>query len=215
MSARIELTGKTFGRWKVAGYAKTVSGFAYWKCICECGVERDIMGLNLRSGKTTSCGCYQREVTSKVRSKHKQVGHPLYICWTGIKDRCSNPNTMCFKHYGGRGIKVCDRWLSDFWNFWDDMASGWRPGLSIDRIDVNGNYEPSNCRWATQKEQTRNKRNSVLIDTPLGKMTIAEAAERSGMSQTAIKYRVFSDWPKDQLLDPTKRRRWWRRELNS
>jgi len=210
MTARVELQGKKFGRWTVLRYARSRRGAAMWVCKCKCGVEREIPTGNLRSGGSTSCGCFQREVTSKRATKHKQSFHPIYRCWVGMKDRCSNKSTMCFKDYGGRGIKVCDRWLADFWNFWDDMAPGWRPNLSIDRIDVNGNYEPGNCRWATQSEQMRNTRNCKIIETPLGKMTLAEAAERSGLSVTTIKYRVFSNWPKDLLLDPTRRRRWWR-----
>jgi hypothetical protein len=209
---RVDLTGQRFGRWTVISFYDIRPGGTRWLCRCQCGKERPVANGNLKRGTTKSCGCLQLEAVKKSRTTHGQSRHALYRTYAGIKDRCSNPNTMCFKDYGGRGIKVCDRWLKDFWNFWDDMSPGWRPGLSIDRIDVNGDYKPGNCRWANQSEQMRNVRTNVLIDTPLGRMTIAEAAEKSGLSPTAIKYRVFSKWPSDQLLDPTRRRRWWRRE---
>lgn len=159
MNARLEdQSGKKFGRWTVLSYVKPVRGTSLWLCKCECGVERNVSINNLRMGKSKSCGCLQKEVASETFFKHGQLNHPLYNTWAGIKNRCYNENDQDFRYYGGRGIRVSERWLVDFWNFWDDMAPGWRPGLTIERKDVNGNYEPGNCCWLTIQDQQKNKR---------------------------------------------------------
>ena len=103
--------------------------------------------------------------------------------------RCGNPNNPAFHNYGARGIRVCERWLK-FENFRDDMLPTWRPGLTLERTNNNGNYEPGNCYWATWKEQGRNKRNNRLIDTPWGRMTLADAAQRSGVSPATLAWRL-------------------------
>lgn len=107
--------------------------------------------------------------------------------------RCSNPDDVSYPLYGGRGITVCDRW-SDFDNFWRDMSPKWRPRLSLDRIDVNGNYEPRNCRWATAKQQGRNRRDNRIIDTPSGPLTVVEASEKYGVPYNTIIARLRYGW---------------------
>jgi hypothetical protein len=131
-----------------------------WRCVCDCGSGQLVLGESLRSGRTTSCGCWNRE---RVRGRFTKHGHAkpgnrtrAYQCWDGMRQRCSNPNCPAYPNYGGRGIRVCDDW-EIFENFFADMGHPPR-GRSLDRIDVNGNYEPSNCRWATILEQARNKR---------------------------------------------------------
>jgi hypothetical protein len=115
--------------------------------------------------------------------------------------RCTNPNNSDFKHYGGRGIECCQRWLDSFDAFLEDMGDSWAPGLSIERIDNNGNYEPGNCRWATIQEQRRNTRNTVLIDTPWGRMHIMDAAINAGLTEPTLRARV-NLWPQERWFDP-------------
>lgn len=129
-----------------------------FRCSCSCGNERIIHLSSLRTGNSRSCGCYLKEITSQLKTKHGKGYHYLYQTWTNMKQRCYNTNIRNYKHYGGRGIKVCDRWLESFLNFLEDM--GERPsGMSLDRINNDGNYEPSNCRWATNEQQNKNRRN--------------------------------------------------------
>jgi hypothetical protein len=156
-SSFIDLTGQRFGRLVVAAFAGRHSGRqALWRCHCDCGNISTVHGVNLRRGFSKSCGCLGAE--NRLRLKH---GHtinrkrsPEHRVWTGMKDRCINDNSVKWKRYGGRGIKVCDRWLNSFENFLADM--GPRPSLqhTLDRYpDNDGDYEPGNVRWATRKEQ--------------------------------------------------------------
>lgn len=142
---------------------KSARGELKYLCICDCGKESIVFGLNLRSGSTKSCGC----LIGGLRHGHtsKRELSSTYITWKGINQRCNNPNSKNWDNYGGRGIKVCKRW-EIFENFLVDM--GERPlGKSIDRIDNDGNYEPGNCRWATLVEQRRNQRRYLLAHSTL------------------------------------------------
>lgn len=195
---RIDLMGQRFGRWMVTAKSRKVS---HWECRCDCGVERVVSGSNLKRGLSESCGCLHKERASDGSLTHGLSGHPLYLCWQGIKNRCLNTNDGDFHHYGGRGITMCDRW-NDVQAFVDDMEPTWRPGLTIERRDVNGNYDPDNCCWITQAEQTRNRRTSVFVDTPWGRMCLAEAARAAGISQTALDHRMRSGWPAERLFIP-------------
>jgi hypothetical protein len=164
----IDIAGQRFGRWTVlAIHPKRVRyGRArkavnvLWICRCICGTERVVLGCNLRAGVSTSCGCFQREKTRARSTKHGQArrgNHTrAYDCWVGMLQRCFNPNNKFYPNYGGRGIRVCDDWLS-FENFFADMGEP-PASMTLDRCDVNGNYESTNCRWATRAEQSLNRR---------------------------------------------------------
>lgn len=156
MSKKLDLTGHVYGRLTVtssAGYAK---GFSLWVCMCECGTETITRGNCLRTGNTTSCGCLSRELTAGLNRTHRLSKTKTYTVWKAMLTRCRNPNQPTAARYVLRGISVCDRWETSFENFYADMGAA-PPGLSLDRIDNDGNYEPGNCRWATAETQSRNR----------------------------------------------------------
>jgi len=155
------LVGCKFERWTVVDYAvRNKFGFAMWKCQCECGTINIVCENTLIRGKSKSCGCIAKEVHSARGRHHESHNNSTYSSWIHMNSRCNNPNSNGYNNYGGRGIKICDRWKI-YENFRDDM--GEKPGseYSIDRIDNDGNYEPDNCRWSTFKEQMNNQGNKI------------------------------------------------------
>lgn len=158
----IDETGKVHGRLTVISeMTEKIGARITWKCRCICGNDATVSGIDLRSGNTSSCGCYRKELTGSRATTHgytkARFKMPEYFVWQNMINRCHRPNSTSYQHYGGRGIKVCDRWRHSFPNFLADL--GERPeGLTLDRINVNGDYEPLNCKWSTQKEQVNNRR---------------------------------------------------------
>ena len=158
MKRRLDLRGKRFGRLVVANEARTPSGRAAWRCACDCGNESVVMTNNLTSGHSQSCGCGNREAIVKTCTTHgEQNGRRKtveYNTWWGMISRCRYPSVYAYPWYGGKGIKVCDRWLGrdGLSNFIEDMGRRPGDGWSIDRIDSDGDYEPTNCRWLPMSE---------------------------------------------------------------
>ncbi len=176
-----DISGLRFGRLTVIEKVGVTNGGgrgskSLWLCKCDCGNEKVILRNSLVSGNTKSCGCLERETKKTMHLKHGMAKTRLWNIWCGIRDRCTRPNNHDFARYGGRGITICDEWKDDFQTFYDwAMSNGYSDDLTIDRIDVNGNYEPSNCRWATRKEQSRNRNNTI-------KFSLGEIAEIEGIS---------------------------------
>lgn len=152
----IDISGQKFTRYTVV---KRFKG-GRWECRCDCGNVRIVDGRTLRAGTSRSCGCLGREETVARETVHGMTDHPLHKVWRGMIRRCENRNEKAYPNYGGRGIRVCHRWRSDFRNFYADMALGYRPGLTIERVDNDADYEHSNCKWVPRCEQSKNRRPS-------------------------------------------------------
>lgn len=191
--------GQKFGRLTVT---KLISrehphGKSIYLCSCSCGNEKEVRLGYLLNKSTSSCGCLFKEHMVNKNTKHGLMhdNKRTYRTWKDLRQRCNNPNNKDYPNYGGRGIKVCERW-NDFANFFEDM--GVRPeNMTIDRIDVNGDYEPNNCRWATSKEQGRNKRNNHIMSN--GK-TLAENCEKAGVDYKVASYRSLKGYSLEDAL---------------
>ena len=160
----LSLEGERLGRLRVISRVKNQGRSATWLCRCDCGNEITLTSGEFRRGRTQSCGCLGRELQIKRQTTHGQGRwqdrSPAYVSWLNMKSRCYNPNHRAFSYYGGRGIRVCKRWLNSFENFLADMGDR-PPGTTLDRYpDQDGDYEPSNCRWATKTEQQNNLRSN-------------------------------------------------------
>lgn len=164
MNTKISLIAQRFGRLTVIEPSQRRNHRTMWRCQCDCGSTCVVWSISLRKGATKSCGCLRAEVTRKRVTTHGASKSPEFQAWAEILKRCLNVNSKAFPHYGGRGVNICQRWRNSFENFLADMGRrpagrcGLRPLYSIDRINNDGNYEPSNCRWATVSEQNKNRR---------------------------------------------------------
>lgn len=186
MSSIIDIKGKRFGRWTVIEGVRKNGKFR-WRCRCDCGNESKLRGWDLTSGHSTRCSdCHTRNAT------HGQSGTRLYVCWREMRQRCRTKSHHAYKDYGGRGIKVCREWDESFEAFREwALANGYGDDLSIDRINNNGNYEPGNCRWATRKQQHRNKRNNVIVAIQGEVGIIAEMSRKYNIPDSTIRGRYY------------------------
>ena len=211
MAKAINLAGRRFGRLTAIERVASTKAQAQWRCVCDCGKETVVRSQDLRNGHTKSCGCYGLEVSASHTpsfSTHKESRSRLYRVWIGMKGRCNNCENKDYSYYGGRGIKVCQEWDTSYEAFrkWA-LASGYQDALTIDRIDVNGNYCPENCRWVDMKTQMNNTRANRRITQNGETRTMAEWAERTGIAYETIRYRATSGKPADDVLRlPQKRR---------
>ena len=155
MSRFVDHTGKVFGHWEVLGLlGRDKSRCSIWLCVCTCGTKKGVRSSNLLNGSSTGCGC----VRDKEAVTHGMTKTKEYRTWSSIKSRCYNTKGKYYHHYGGRGIKVCERWLESFENFYEDMGERPSNSHSIERLDVNEDYSPDNCVWITSEKQLRNRR---------------------------------------------------------
>ena len=211
MSRYRGITGAKYGRLTCLEYiGSNKYRRALWRCVCECGNETVVEAASLFSGNTKSCGCLRREAGTRSATiynsqhRHGQVGTPIYHSWAKMKERCLSSNCPSYKDYGGRGIKICNEWL-EFKPFYEwAIANGFKEGLTIERIDNNGNYEPGNCRWATMLEQANNKRSNRTITHNGQTKTVIQWSRELGVSASAIYQRIASGWPSDRLLIPVR-----------
>lgn len=197
----VDLTGRVFGYLTIlrrAGSTNTVSRRALWEAECICGKVVTRIGTNLlyeSRGKKKSCGCRRREMYLEAWGTHGMTSHRAFYIWSHMKSRCNNPSDKDWRNYGARGISVCAQWQESFDAFWADVGPTYEETLTIERKDNNGNYEASNCRWATVREQSNNRRGNVWIETPGGKMTVAQAARAYGIKSVTLRARLKKGWP--------------------
>jgi|ERR1035437_1911857 hypothetical protein len=193
MGKRLKLIGQVFNKLTVVSehFDNLKSKVTKWLCKCQCGNYIIVQGNNLTNGHTKSCGCYMIEKTKEANTKHGCCGRenttPEYEAWSSMKSRCNNPNSTKAKNYGLNGITICDRWMNSFENFISDMGERTSPKHSLDRYPNNkGNYEPSNCRWATQKQQQGNRTNNRWIEYNGRNMILQEWADFLKVSSDAL-----------------------------
>lgn len=202
----IDLTGQRFGRLMVKSLhnERTPSNGAKFFCICDCGVEKLVVGAYLRSGRVISCGCRKREVLAESSITHGMTGTGAWHTWRDMIKRCTTEKYEHYHSYGGRGITVCKEWLS-FAGFHASMGD--RPeGMTIERDDVNGNYEPGNCRWIPKIEQHYNKRNTIFVDVGGESLCLSVACKQLGLSYSRVYDRIKTlGWSVEEAISEPKK----------
>jgi hypothetical protein len=194
-----DLTGKVFGRLTAKSIYGNGKEGTQWLCLCSCGNEKVVISKVLNRGATLSCGCYKVDKVISDNTTHGMNKTRLHKIWGRMKDRCLNPRSQDFKYYGGRGIKVCEKWLK-FEGFYEDMFPTHDDKLSIDRIDNDGNYELSNCRWATLTQQRNNMRNNRVETVDGITDTVANLCRIFGVSTGIVRNRLRIGYTIEQSL---------------
>ena len=202
MSKLIDLTGQTFGRLTVIKRVENAkNNKAQWLCQCSCGKQKIIKSSNLIRGATRSCGCIKEE--KRLGELHNSRLHRI---WNNMKQRCSNPKNTNYVHYGKRGITVCKEWI-DFKPFYNwALSNGYKDTLSIDRIDVNGNYEPNNCRWVNNKTQSLNRTNNRIININGEAKTLTEWCDIYNIDKKLVYDRLERNWDEVKAIITPKRK---------
>lgn len=195
MGRFIDLTNKRFGRLFVEQLSSRPGIHRSWHCLCDCGVEKDILGYHLRTGHTQSCGCLNREVITT----HGQSKTLTYQVWNNMKNRCQNPDHPRYKDWGGRGITVCDKWQA-YEGFFEDMGERPSQDLSIDRIDNDLGYYKENCQWGTEEIQSWNRRSNKLLEYNGIQETYHYWEEQSGIPARLIGLRIRRGWSPERAL---------------
>jgi hypothetical protein len=197
-----EVIGTRHGKLTIVGDPEWREGKRYLSCRCDCGVVKLIRASRLGT-KTNSCGCARYD-KHRARIQHGEARNgkctPEYAAWGSMLNRCYSAKSQFFKHYGGRGITVCDAWRNSYESFLSDVGRRPSSDHSLDRIDNNGNYEPGNVRWATHIEQHRNRRNSVVLEFHGEKLTLVEWAERLGVKYNTLHERIRRGWSIERVL---------------
>ena len=180
-----------------------------WECKCQCGDTIFTIDANtLRSGKSKSCGCYSKDLNSQQNSTHHKSTERIYKTWIHMKARCNNPNIENYKDYGGRGIKVCDEWINSFETFYTwATENGYQDNLTIERKDVNGDYCPQNCKWATQREQANNRRTNVFIIRDGITLTLKQWCEKLDANYKIVHERIKRGWSVEDAIKYKQNRR--------
>lgn len=204
MTKRRDLTGMKFGRLTVLEYDSTVNGKAYWKCICDCGKCKITLGTSLVRGDTKSCGCLWAETILKSNTRHsfsrRNGDQHIRNIHRGMLERCCNPKNIQYKNYGGRGIRVCDEWHDlKIFGEWA-TSNGCEHGLQIDRVNNDGNYEPSNCRFATPEINANNRRTTKMVEINGVTKPLVLWAKESGILPWTIYNRLKAGYAGDILL---------------
>jgi hypothetical protein len=202
----LDLAGKRFVRLVcIRDIGRDKGGGVLWECQCDCGNKKNVRSGKLVNGHTRSCGCLQKDITREAHTTHslcRENGKrtKLYHVWDAMKQRCQNPRFTFYKDYGGRGIEVCGEWDSyiPFHNW--ATANGYQEGLTIERKDVNGNYEPDNCRWIPRPEQSRNRRNSHYITHKGISKTLTEWGHELGINPKVLGTRIKRGWSVERTL---------------
>lgn len=190
---RTDIKGKRFGRLVAIKFHHVEKQKAFWECLCDCGNKKNIRASDLIKGSITSCGCFRNEILLKRVRKHGKSDTSIYNVWFGMKQRCENQNHTSYKNYGGRGIKVCDRW-QNFENFYADMGESYKQGLTIERVENNRNYSPDNCEWVTWKKQNNNRRSNRIINLNGVTGTLMSFCEKYDIKYEIAKYRLNKGW---------------------
>lgn len=203
-----DLTGRRFGRLTVIEIAprNPSSPSTRWYCQCDCGNKTIAYAPMLKNGTKLSCGCLKKERQLMTATKHGGRRTRLYHIWSMMKQRTDNPKHTAYKNYGGKGVRVCTEWHDDFAAFRDwALSSGYKDSLTIDRIDVNGNYEPGNCRWVSKAEQNRNQTRNVRLTYNGETLLMSDWAKRLGISAQALYRRInVLQWPLERALSEKK-----------